>query len=223
MCAVRLPPGEGSDRVGLKEWLIPQERQFFDLLDRQAAVVAEGAVALRELMQGHGDVATGRKHIKDIEHRGDETVHTIYEELNKTFITPIDREDITGLANNLDDVLDMIDAAATRMFLYGIEKPTQAMTDISEVIVEATSALRKAVGMIRNMKRADEVEAIAVEVNRLENVADDLLNTSVAALFKENDVVYILKVKEIIEMLEQSTDYCEDVANVLSDIVAKNR
>src|SRR3989304_3012811 len=129
--------------MGLKEWIVPQERQFFDLLDRQAAVVAEGAIALRELMQGHTDVAAGRKHIKDIEHRGDQTVHTIYEELNKTFITPIDREDITGLANNLDDVLDMIDAAATRMFLYGIEKPTQAMKALSEGRVGGTSAARE--------------------------------------------------------------------------------
>jgi hypothetical protein len=97
------------------------------------------------------------------------------------------------------------------------------MIDLSEVLVEATSALYKAVRMIRDKKRADEVERIAVEVNRLENVGDDLLNVSVAALFKDKDVVTILKSKEILEQLEQATDYCEDVANVLSDIVAKNR
>ena len=209
--------------MGLKEWIIPQEREFFDLLERQAAIVAEGALALRDLLRDFRDVGAKRKLIKDIEHRGDDTVHTIFEELNKTFITPIDREDIIALASDLDNVLDMIDAAANRLDLYKIVEPNEAMIDISEVIVEATSALRKAVGMIRNMRQADDVEKIAVEVNRLENVADDLMNTAVADLFREKDVVYILKAKEIIEQLEEATDYCEDVANVLSDIVAKNR
>lgn len=209
--------------VGLKEWIVPREREFFDLLEREATIVAEGAVALRDLLRDFHDVAGKRKRIKDIEHRADETVHTIFEELNKTFITPIDREDIMALASSLDNVLDMIDAAANRLDLYEIEQPSEAMVDLGEVLVEATSALRKAVGMIRNMKQADAVEAIAVEVNRLENVGDDLLNISVAALFKEKDVVVILKSKEILEQLEQATDYCEDVANVLSDIVAKNR
>src|SRR2546427_7030708 len=209
--------------MGLKEWIVPQERQFFDLLDKDAGIVAEGAVALRALLRDFRNVAEKRKAIKDIEHRGDDTVHTIFEELNKSFITPIDREDIMALATSLDNVLDMIDAAANRLYLYEIARPSEAMVDLGEVLVEATSALRKAVAMIRDMKNADEVEAIAVEVNRLENVGDDLLNVSVAALFKEKDVMYILKAKEILEQLEQATDYCEDVANVLSDIVAKNR
>jgi predicted phosphate transport protein (TIGR00153 family) len=174
-------------------------------------------------LRDYRDVPNKRKHIKDIEHRADETVHTIYEELNQTFITPIDREDITALASSLDNVLDMIDAAANRLHLYEVPAPSEAMIDLSEVLVEATSALYKAVRMIRDKKRADEVERIAVEVNRLENVGDDLLNVSVAALFKDKDVVTILKSKEILEQLEQATDYCEDVANVLSDIVAKNR
>jgi len=209
--------------MGLKEWLLPPEREFFDLLDKQAGFVLEGAHALRDLLKDFRDVGAKRKHIKDIEHKGDETVHTIYEELNKTFITPIDREDIIALASDLDNVLDLIDAAANRMDLYEIPEPSRAMLDFAEVLVEATAALEKAVGMIRNMKNAELVEKICVEVNRLENVGDDLLNTSVAELFHDRDVVRILKNKEILERLESATDYCEDVANVLSDIVAKNR
>ena len=209
--------------MGLKEWIVPQERRFFDLLEEDAKAVAEGARALLDLLRDFRDVPGKQKHIKDIEHRGDEAVHTIFEELNKTFITPIDREDIMALASDLDNVLDMIDAAANRLRLYEIEEPSPAMVDLAEVIVEATSALEKAVGMIQDMKQADKVEAICVEVNRLENVADDLMNTSVAALFKEKDVIHIIKHKEIIERLEEATDYCEDVANVLSDIVAKNQ
>ena len=97
--------------MGLKGWLIPQERQFFDLLEQIAATVAEGAQALQELLRDFRNVAAKQKHIKDIEHRGDELVHTVFEMLNKTFITPIDREDIIALASSLDSTLDMIDAA----------------------------------------------------------------------------------------------------------------
>jgi len=209
--------------MGLKEWLLPPEREFFDLLDRQAGFVLEGAHALRDLLKDFRDVPAKRRAIKDIEHKGDETVHTIYEALNKTFITPIDREDITALATDLDNVLDLVDAAANRLALFEITEPSPAMLDLAEVIVEAAAALQKAVGMIRDMKNAEDIEKICVEVNRLENVADDLLNISVATLFHDLDVVRILKHKEILERLEIATDYCEDVANVLSDIVAKNR
>lgn len=209
--------------MGLKGWIIPQERQFFDLLEQIAATVAEGAQALQELLRDFRNVAAKQKHIKDIEHRGDELVHTVFEMLNKTFITPIDREDIIALASSLDSTLDMIDAATNQIALYEIDEPSAAMIDLGEVIVLATSELKRAVGMIRNMRQADEVEQIAVEVNRLENVADDLMNNAVAALFQETDPIRIIKFKEIIERLEESTDFCEDVANILSDIVAKNR
>ncbi|MGI0149250.1 MAG: DUF47 domain-containing protein [Thermoplasmata archaeon] len=209
--------------MGIKQWIIPQERQFFDLLEWIAAIVAEGAVALQDLLRNFQDVPAKRKHIKDIEHRGDEAVHVVFEELNKTFLTPIDREDIVALASALDSTLDMVDAAANRLDLYEIEEPAAAMIDLGDTIVLATSELHRAVGMIRDMRQGDEVERICVEVNRLENVADDLMNNGVAALFKERDPIRIIKFKEIIERLEESTDYCEDVANILSDIVAKNR
>ncbi len=209
--------------MGLKEWIIPQERQFFDLLEQLAATVNDGALALQDLLHDFHDVPTKRRKIKDIEHRGDDLTHSVFEELNKTFITPIDREDIQALASSQDNVLDMIDAAANRFFLYGIDRPTDAMVLLADTIAQATALLLRAVGMIRNKKQAGEVEQIAVEVHRLENLADDLMNTSVAALFKESDPIHIIKFKEITERLEQATDYCEDVANVLSDVVAKNQ
>ncbi|HLB67117.1 MAG TPA: DUF47 family protein [Thermoplasmata archaeon] len=209
--------------MGIRQWIIPQERQFFDLLEAIANIVAEGAVALQDLLRNFEDITAKRKHIKDIEHRGDEAVHIVFEELNKTFLTPIDREDIVALASALDSTLDMVDAAANRLDLYEIDEPAPAMVDLGNTIVLATAELERAVRMIRDMRQGDEVERICVEVNRLENVADDLMNNGVAALFKETDPIRIIKFKEIIERLEESTDYCEDVANILSDIVAKNR
>jgi hypothetical protein len=215
--------GAGGETMGLKGWIIPQERTFFDLLDREVATVADGAAALLDLLRDFRDVDGKQRRIKDIEHRGDEITHQVHEELNKTFITPIDREDIQDLASRLDDVLDMIDAAASRIRLYDIDRPTDAMVRLAEVISASTGLLTRGVGMIRDMKQGDEVERIAVEVHRLENVADDVMNNAVADLFRTPDPVRIIKFKEITEVLEQATDYCEDVANVLSDVVAKNR
>ena len=209
--------------MGIRQWIIPQERQFFDLLERISGIVAEGAVVLQNLLRDFTSVSMKARHIKDIEHQADEVVHTVYEELNKTFITPIDREDITGLASRLDSTLDMIDAAANRLALYEIDEPVDAMVDLGDTIALATAELHRATGMIRDMRQGDEIERICVEVHRLENVADDLMNNGVAALFKESDPIRIIKFKEIIERLEEATDFAEDVANILSDIVAKNR
>src|SRR6059036_2231836 len=209
--------------MGLKAWIIPQERQFFDLLEKLAATVDEGAIALADLLHEFRDVPMKCRRIKDVEHHGDEIVHRVYEELNKTFITPIDREDIQALATELNNVLDMIEAASSRIGLYEIDRPTEAMVQLGNVIKDGTRLLKEAVGMIRNMKQANGVERIAIEVHRLENVADDLMNNAVAALFHQEDPVTIIKFKEITEVLEQATDHCEDVANVLSDIVAKNQ
>jgi uncharacterized protein len=209
--------------MGLKAWIIPQERQFFDLLEKLAQTVDDGAIALDELLHDFRDVPMKCRRIKDAEHHGDEIVHTVFAELNKTFITPIDREDIQSLASELDNVLDMIEAAASRIGLYEISRPTEAMVQLGSVIKDGTRLLKSAVGLIRNMKQAGEVERIAIEVHRLENVADDLMNDAVAALFRTEDPVTIIKFKEITEVLESATDHCEDVANVLSDIVAKNQ
>src|SRR5437870_5776158 len=213
----------GGGTMGLKAWIIPQERQFFDLLEKLAATVDDGAIALVDLLHDFRDVPMKCRRIKDAEHHGDEIVHRVFEELNKTFITPIDREDIQSLASELDNILDMIEAASSRIGLYEIDRPTEAMVQLGNVIKDGTGLLKSAVGMIRNMKQADGVEPIAIEVHRLENVADDLMNSAVAALFREEDPVTIIKFKEITEVLEQATDHCEDVANVLSDIVAKNQ
>ncbi len=207
-----------------KEWVIPQERKFFDLLERTAGNVVAGAEALADMFNEFENVGEKRKRVKDIEHVGDNLVHDIFEALNKTPTTPIDKDDIHALASDLDNVLDMIDAAANRAHLYEIGAPDPAMRQLAQVILDGARQLRAGVTMISDVKRADDVEAIAVEVNRLENVADNVMNDAVATLFhEERDPIRIMKSKEIIERLEDATDYCEDVANTLSDIVAKNR
>jgi hypothetical protein len=213
----------GSDLMGFKEWIIPQEKHFFDLLEQQADVVLEGAVALMDLARNFERVAEKRDKIKDIEHKGDDLVHTISEELNKTFVTPIDHEDISKLTSRLDDILDYIEAASHRMWSYEIKSPPPAMVKLVEVILSSAKEVNHAVKDLRNFKRSDnEIAKHCIEINRLENVADDITHGAVADLFKMKDAVELIKLKEIYEYLEEATDKCEDAADVINDVFNKN-
>jgi predicted phosphate transport protein (TIGR00153 family) len=208
--------------MGLKEWLIPQDKHFFNMLDNVSQNVLDGSIAFLDMLKNYENIKERQQKIKDIEHQGDDFVHEIFEELNKTFITPIDHDDISKLASAFDDVLDYIDGAAARCVLYDIQKPEDNMIKLAEVLLQQTTELRDALSGLRNIKNPKEIERRCVEVNRLENVADDIYKTSVANLFKQKDAIEIMKLKEIYERLEFATDKCEDAANVISDIVVKN-
>ncbi len=209
--------------MDIKEWMTPQEKQFFDDLESEAENVLQGARAFRAIFDDFTRLADHRKKIKDIEHRGDEIVHHFYESLNRAFVTPLAKEDLSGLASKLDDVLDYINGAATRLAVYEIDRPTKSMIDFAEIILNATEQIRAGMTAVRSPKAQDAVMACTIEVNRLENVADDLLMTSLAEVFKSGDPVRIIKFKDIYEYLEIVTDRCEDVANILEDIVVKGR
>ena len=204
--------------MGLKELLLPQEKVFFQLLEQESNNVLRGAQALRDLILDYGNLPEKRNQIKDIEHRGDEIVHEIYEHLGKTFITPIDREEIGKLASLYDDVLDFIDAVANRLYLYEIERPTDVMQKMTDLVVSSVKEIDFAFALIHRIK-APEIETRCNEVDRLENEADVLLNESVAALFKSHDAVAIIKLKEVYELLETITDKCEDVVQMIRTII----
>jgi len=204
--------------LGLKELLIPQEKIFFELLEQESKNVLAGALALDDLVQNFDLLADKRNKIKDIEHQGDNIVHSIYDRLIKTFITPIDREDISKLASLYDDVLDYIYAAVNRLYLYEISSPTEPMRKFTELVVKSVREIDFAFASIQKIK-APEVESRIIEVDRLENEADVVLNEAVAALFKTNDAITIIKLKEIYELMETITDKCEDVVQVIRDII----
>ncbi len=207
--------------MGLKEWVIPQDKAFFDILERESENVVLGSHKLEESIKAFDRLDERRRELKDIEHRGDEIVHTIYEKVNKSFITPIAQEDITKLASLYDDVLDFMYAVINRIILYEVEAPTQPMVQFTEIVRQSVDELH--LGFV-SMRRMDgrEIDKHCIEVDRLENEADVLLNDTVARLFKEEDVIKILKLKEIYEHLETITDKCEDVSFVLRDVVMKN-
>lgn len=161
------------------------------------------------------------KQIRDIEHKGDTIVHNIFEKLDKAFITPIDQEDLARLASNYDDVIDGIYGVAKRIMIYEIPEPTMEMGEFTEIVVQCVVEIDATLNLMHKLDQP-EVEQRCIEVDRLENLADDLLNRSVGNLFKTNDPIHIMKLKEIYERYESITDRCEDVTDVIHDIVLKN-
>jgi predicted phosphate transport protein (TIGR00153 family) len=195
--------------------LVPREVRFYDLFEQQSQHILRAAGLLRDLLHDFGDLRAKVHAIKEVEHQGE-----VVRRLNTTFITPMDREDIHDLATRLDDVLDYIEAAAERLLVYRIKEPTSPARAMAEVIVRIAEATDRAVRCLRGMDPGFHEHA--VEVNRLENSADNLLRDSLAALFEESgDPIEIIKWKEIYETMEIVTDRCEDVANVIEGIILK--
>jgi uncharacterized protein Yka (UPF0111/DUF47 family) len=208
--------------MGLRELLIPQDKVFFDLFEKQAGNVKEAAWQLVALTEDFSNVKDKRHEIEKLEHKGDLATHDIYHQLNTTFITPLDPEEISRLASTMDDVLDFIDGATEKMLYYGIESADSHMVELAKLIHMSTVEIESAVRSIRSIKDPRYIEERCIEVNRLENVADDVLAHAVTDLFKTNDAIRIIKFKDIYEHLETATDRCEDVANVLSDIAIRH-
>jgi predicted phosphate transport protein (TIGR00153 family) len=208
--------------MGLRELLIPQDKIFFDLFEKQAGVVKEAAWLLVALTEDFTNVKEKRHAIEKLEHKGDQITHDIYDQLNRSFITPLDPEEISKLASSLDEVLDYIDGATEKMYYYNIEGTDSHMIELAKLIHMSCSEIESAVKGIRSIKDPRYIEERCIEVNRLENLADDVLAHAVTDLFKTTDAITIIKLKDIYEHLETATDNCEDVANVLSDIAIRH-
>lgn len=200
--------------------LLPREERFFDLYEEQGRNIAESARRLHELVFDFSDAPAKAAAIKELEHGGDVLTHDLVRKINTTFVTPFDREDVYALATRLDDVLDLIEAAADRLVLYRIKEPTSGARALAEVIVKTADATQAAVGCLRTSSKFYHKHC--VEVNRLENEADRLLKELIAGLFADiADPIEIIKWKEIYETLEEVTDRCEDVVNVIEGIMLK--
>jgi predicted phosphate transport protein (TIGR00153 family) len=200
--------------------LLRRERRFYDLFDQQAATVLAGAKALRQAFDDIGGMAGHQAVIKDIEHAGDEITHEIVQMLNRTFITPFEREDIYALSSGLDDVLDYIDEIAETIILYGITEISPAAKSMASLIVEATTQVQAAVSKLESKSGISEH---GIEVHRIENVGDTESRHAIGDLFSGgHDAISIIKLKDFYTLLEDSLDRCEDVANVIEGIIIKN-
>ena len=201
--------------------LIPRESEYFALFSQMTAKIVEAANVLVEMSSSTGEEFEAfRKRIKDIEHECDEITHTLSTRLNKSFITPFDREDIYALSVALDDVCDYIDAGARAMRMYDIREFTGYARELVEIIQKLAAEIDEAVG---TLKKPQYMGAHLVEIHRLENEADDAYFRGVAELFKEEtDAIHIIRWKEVYEILENATDRCESVANIIESIVLKH-
>ena len=207
--------------MGLLSWLIPQEKHFFDMIERQSENVLQGVDALVNMLEHYNEIDKKREKIKQIENEGDKMVHDIFSELNKTFITPIDREDITKLTSSLDDILDNLEAVSERLIIYEIKKPPQYMLEFAQILQKTTRNVNQGINLLRNFKEAKQIRGFCREVNTLENEGDILLRKATAELFKKKDPIEIIKIKELYDDMEAAIDRCEDVADVIGDILVK--
>lgn len=199
---------------------MPREKDFFVLFQQQADNVVAGAAALTKMVEQYTDVAEQVQKIKAIEHNGDEITHQIFRKLNQTFVTPFDREDIHELCGTTDDIIDLIDAAASRFSLYQITEIRSGTAELCNVLTVATMELSAA---IHTLPKPHLAIPRVIEINRLENESDRICRGLIARLFsEEKDPVQIIKWKEIYEVLEAAVDKCEDVSNVIESVILKN-
>ncbi|MGC2766841.1 MAG: DUF47 family protein [Candidatus Acidiferrum sp.] len=205
---------------GFLQRLMPKGADFFILFQKQAENIVLGAMAFTKMLEHYTGVVEQVQNIKAIEHSGDEITHQIFRKLNQTFITPFDREDIHELCGTMDDVIDLIDAAASRFVLYRIDNVRSGTIELSKILTLATRELSAA---IHGIPSPDAALQRVIEINRLENESDRMCRILIAQLFEEEkDAVQIIKWKEIFEVVETAVDKCEDVSNVIESIILKN-
>jgi len=203
--------------------LIPREEGFFDLFEQAARNSHEGALALADLFNDFNNIDAKAARIEDIEHAGDKITHDTITKLNKTFITPFDREDIHRLIGRLDDIIDLMDTGVSRMMLYKISKPTDDARGLAKVLVDSTAILVELLPLLRNEKNMPDILKMCIAVNTLENEGDRIQKHALASLFESGfDAANMIKWKDIYEILESATDRCEDVANIVESIAIKN-
>jgi predicted phosphate transport protein (TIGR00153 family) len=200
--------------------LFPRNEKFFDMFIEAARNIHQGARAFQQMLEDFRGTDEQWRAVEEYEHEGDKITHRILRTLHQTFITPIDREDIHKLTSALDDVIDLIEASAARMAMYRITKPTPAAQRLAEIIVRCTDQVVRGVTALPRFKFLQEH---CIEINRLENEADDVSREGIAALFvEEAPPLEVIKWKEIYETMETATDRCEDVANILEEIALKH-
>jgi uncharacterized protein Yka (UPF0111/DUF47 family) len=200
--------------------LIPREERFYHDFLAMADQLDRGAQLLEQMLAAEAPIWDRADEIKEVEHKCDFITHEIIQRLNRTFVTPLDREDIHALARSLDDVMDAIDASATVIRLYRLESVRFGARELAQIITSSTRQLRLALVALEQHKG---IMTHAVEINRLENEADRTHQQAVGRLFdEERDPLLVLKWKETLDFLEDATDRCEDAANVLEGVVVKH-
>ncbi|KFI06840.1 DUF47 domain-containing protein [Massilia sp. BSC265] len=203
--------------------LMPQEGKFFDLFNQHAALCVKGAQEMVGLMTNFDDLENRTHAVESIEKQADKITYECVDLLHKTFITPLDRDDIHKLITSMDDILDMMEDAAQTVSLYDLHAVTPEAARLAELCLAACKKVQEAVALLHDMGNAHEIVAICEEIDRFESDADHVMRAAMSKLFRdEPDVRNLIKMKAIYEILETVTDRCEDVANIVEGIVVEN-
>jgi len=203
--------------------LMPHEGRFFTYFTEHAALILQGAVELRAMLDNIGELEVRAHNIKTIESRADLVTHDTIQLLHQTFITPLDREDIHQLITRMDDILDLIEDVSHCVFLYDLRAVTEEAKRLADICVACAEKVEAAVKMLDDMANSESITKVCSEIDRLETDADQVLRSGLAKLFRlEPDTRELIKMKEIYELLETVTDRCEDVANIIEGIVLEN-
>lgn len=200
-----------------------KEEIFFQLFVETADSICLAAELLLDLMENYTEITCKIRKIEELEHQCDQHVHKIFEQLNRSFITPIDREDIHLLAKELDNIADAIESTAHRFQMLNVKTVQADAKQMARLTVDCTKEVRKVMADLKNMKRSCNLREQIIEVNRIENVGDDIFRKAISSLFAaEKDPIEVIKWKEIYEYLENTLDACEDVANIAEGVIMKN-
>ena len=203
--------------------LMPQEGRFFDLFNEHADHIVAGSREMVALMHDFPSFARHAAAIDRIEKEADKVTHRTIEMLHRTFITPIDREDIHRLSTAMDDILDLLQDCAQSIQLYDVKGPTPESVKLAQICLACGEQVKEGVGLLDNMDHAKRILGICTEIDRLESEADHVMRAAIAKLFREEpDVRELIKLRAIYELLEAVTDRCEDVANIIEGIVLEN-
>jgi len=206
---------------GWLSWVRSDDKAIINVLEEQAQNLLRATSTLVELMTKYDNVAEYLSKITDMEHEGDEIAHKLFNIIDQTFVTPIDREDISKLASSMDEILDYTQGAADRFVLFKIKKPTLYMSEIAKVLLSASQEVYNAILQIRNLKGTRDLVGHCNNISKYEHQGDTIYRNAIAELFETNDPVEIIKLKEIYETLEGALDRCADVADVIEDIRLK--
>lgn len=205
------------------EKLMPRSDEFFDDFDAQCRSTVRGAELLHALLSDYRDVPVKVAAIKAVEHEGDQVTHLAFVRLNKQFITPFDRTQIHRLLSRIDDVLDLTDSAASRLAYYEVNESRPDAVELARVLVASTKKVQEVVGLLRLIKKPEQILAGCRDIKKLESEADDLHRIGVGRLFKSGaDALTVIKWKEILDLIETATDKCLDVANVIESVVLEH-
>lgn len=202
---------------------MPKEGKFFEMFNEHAALIVEGSHALAALMASGDDLERRAHNVETIEKRGDRITRSTIELLHKTFITPIDRDDIHHLISEMDNILDLIEDSAQLMFLYSVRVLPPDAKKLADICVDCCEKVKSAVALLSSLDQADAITALCQDIDTLESEADHVMRAAIGRLFRdEPDVRELIKLRTVYEHLETVTDHCEDVANIIQGIVIEN-